>query len=449
MTTKKIPISKLIVDKTFHARFGLSQDAIERYVEMYRSGKQKAIKVQEGSYRVIDGIHRLEAARIADVDSILCDILEVPDHLLRQMAYKLNDDHGVPLSKLERDTLIANLYYEDGMTQNQISELVGLAQRTISEIITNSKTANADSERKSGDKRKKITDNQWASIVRLSLGGETQEKIAESYQVTQSAIAQGIAKFKNQLLEEYTNGKRKSDVAKQFSLTSEETDAVLREYGDPLNFELNYQTVWTGGRDPGFGIKHPGNLPAMIAQNLFALYTKPGDLILDPFCGGGMTLDVASDMVARECIGFDLHPVRPDIQKHDLLERKPKLSRTPDFIFLDPPYGPQKEGSYSDSESDLSNISDINKFSKSMTRILGYWESGKIALCMSSLRRDGQFFDLPVLMADAMRNAGWILIEHIISVYNEPASETGYWIENARKGRWLLRKHLHILVGQK
>jgi len=448
MTTKKLQISKLVVDKTFHARFGLNNDAIERYVEMYQSGQQKAIKIQSGSNRVIDGIHRLEAARIAGVDSILCDPLDVPDHLLRKTAYKLNDDHGVPLSKMERNKLIADLYFEDGMTQNQIAELVGLDRTAIAKIIGNVKSHNTDNERKSGDKRKKIADNDWTPIVRLSLSGESQEKIAETYGVTQSTIAEGISKLKNFLLEEYTQGKRKTEVANDFSLTVEETDTILREYGDPLNFELNYQTVWTGGRDKDFGIKHPGNLPAMIAQNLFALYTKPGDLILDPFCGGGMTLDVAQDMVGRECIGFDLTPVRPDIRKHDILDKKPKLQRDPDFIFLDPPYGPQKEGAYSDDEQDFSNL-DIDKFIKGMTRVLGYWSSGRVAICMSSLKKKGEFIDLPVLMADALRTQGWSLIEHIISVYNAPASETGYWIEKARTGRWLLRKHLHILVGQK
>jgi DNA modification methylase len=36
-------------------------------------------------------------------------------------------------------------------------------------------------------------------------------------------------------------------------------------------------------------------------------YTKPGDLIVDPFCGSGTTLDVAKD-TGRRARGFDVAP---------------------------------------------------------------------------------------------------------------------------------------------
>ncbi len=448
--TKKVPLKKLIADRTFQPRFGTDADAIERYVEMYQAGHQKALKVQAGTLRIVDGFHRHEAARRAGVDAVIVEELDVPDHQLRQTAYSLNAAHGVPLSRAERNQLICDLYSRDGMTQAQVADLVGLARNTITEIIGsvgNRPSDNGGNNGKNGDKRKTIADKDWPAIVRQALAGEKQTVIAKARGVSQSTIAEGIARFKNNLLEAYTGGQRKAAVAEKFGLTTSEADTILAEFGDPLNFVLPYHTVWTGGRDPEFGVKHPGNLPAMIAQNLFALFTKPGDLILDPCCGGGMTLDVAADMVNRACVGYDLHPTRPDIRKHDISDAPPKLDRAPDFVFLDPPYGPQKQGEYSDNPKDLSN-KDLAAFCTQMGRIFGYWTHGRIAVCMSSFRHKARFYDLPVIMADLMRTNGWQLIEHIISVYNEPASETGFWIESARKNRWLMRKHLHILVGE-
>ncbi|MEZ4468235.1 MAG: DNA methyltransferase [bacterium] len=37
----------------------------------------------------------------------------------------------------------------------------------------------------------------------------------------------------------------------------------------------------------------PGATPAYVIWNLLERYTRPGDVVMDPFCGSGTTLDVA------------------------------------------------------------------------------------------------------------------------------------------------------------
>lgn len=60
--------------------------------------------------------------------------------------------------------------------------------------------------------------------------------------------------------------------------------------------------------DPRYG----GRTPSYVIWNLVQRYTRPGDLVVDPFCGGGTTLDVA-DELGRRSRGFDLaaHAGRP------------------------------------------------------------------------------------------------------------------------------------------
>ena len=51
--------------------------------------------------------------------------------------------------------------------------------------------------------------------------------------------------------------------------------------------------------------QHPTEKTPKLAQIFIGLHTKPGDVVLDPFCGSGSTLDAANRM-GREWIGIEL-----------------------------------------------------------------------------------------------------------------------------------------------
>src|SRR5688572_3163110 len=84
--------------------------------------------------------------------------------------------------------------------------------------------------------------------------------------------------------------------------------------------------------DPRF----EGRTPAYVIWNLLQRYTREGDLVVDPFAGGGTALDVARSL-GREARGFDLVPARPDIERADA-RALPLADGRVDFFFLDPPY---------------------------------------------------------------------------------------------------------------
>ena len=79
-----------------------------------------------------------------------------------------------------------------------------------------------------------------------------------------------------------------------------------------------------------------GATPAYIIWNLLARYTKPGDLVADPMCGSGTTLDVAREL-GRRALGYDLAPKRKDIFRADA-RKLPLEDEKADFVFIDPPY---------------------------------------------------------------------------------------------------------------
>lgn len=66
------------------------------------------------------------------------------------------------------------------------------------------------------------------------------------------------------------------------------------------------EALW---RTPGETVypRHPHASPPEVMRRLLSLYSVPGDLVLDPFCGGGGFLDVARSM-GRDAIGFEIDP---------------------------------------------------------------------------------------------------------------------------------------------
>lgn len=79
-----------------------------------------------------------------------------------------------------------------------------------------------------------------------------------------------------------------------------------------------------------------GATPSWVIWQLLQRYTREGDVIVDPMCGSGTTIDVCADL-KRQARGFDLAPSRPDIQRADA-RQLPLSDGAADFVFIDPPY---------------------------------------------------------------------------------------------------------------
>jgi len=79
-----------------------------------------------------------------------------------------------------------------------------------------------------------------------------------------------------------------------------------------------------------------GATPSWVIWQLLARYTRPNDLIVDPMCGSGTTIDVARDF-GRRGMGYDLAPSREDIFRADA-RKLPLEAGVADFAFVDPPY---------------------------------------------------------------------------------------------------------------
>jgi DNA modification methylase len=105
--------------------------------------------------------------------------------------------------------------------------------------------------------------------------------------------------------------------------------------------------------------KYAGVTPAELIWNLIWRYTEPGDIVLDPMCGSGTTLDVCKEE-GRRAICYDIAPPanRPDLIKNDA-RHIPLPDNHVDLIFVDSPYGDNIR--YNEEVGCIGNISSENK----------------------------------------------------------------------------------------
>ena len=134
--------------------------------------------------------------------------------------------------------------------------------------------------------------------------------------------------------------------------------------------------------------KCSGNTYIEFLDRLLYLYTKPHQIVIDPFCGSGITIDLCKKRHRRYWVS-DRLPIperEKEIRKADILDGPPPLHKRWSevaLLYLDPPCWKQQaedpysaEGAYSEGWQDLANMP-LDKF---YDAIAGY-----IAGCASKM----------------------------------------------------------------
>jgi DNA modification methylase len=179
----------------------------------------------------------------------------------------------------------------------------------------------------------------------------TQEEIAEAEDVTHQSVGNKIADF--------ANFGQVSKICK-----------IQAEYLD--DFDPPIYNIWKQ-QNKSNGIKHFGNSESRWVDNLLYLYTKPFDIVVDPFAGGGSTIVFCKRGLRRYYVS-DRKPIverEKEIRRHDITDSLPEVPRWQDvkLVYLDPPYWKQAERQYSDDPTDLANMS-LDEFNDKLSTLI-------------------------------------------------------------------------------
>lgn len=196
---------------------------------------------------------------------------------------------------------------------------------------------------------------------------------------------------------------------------------------------------------------YEGATPPWIVWNLLTRYTREDDLVVDPFCGGGTTLDVAQSL-GRKSLGYDLNPVRPDIVRADA-RALPLAAEQVDFLFMDPPYSTHIE--YSEDPRCIGKLSafddayyaamsDVFREAERVLRDRRY-----LALFVSDSWDKKHGFAPIATRLGALLGQRFRPIDHIAVVRGNRDLEKPNYHKAAAEGNFFLRGFTHLLLFKK
>ena len=144
-----------------------------------------------------------------------------------------------------------------------------------------------------------------------------------------------------------------------------------QEFALPPGFTPPIYNVWKKQTKTN-AVSHFGNSEVEWLENLLYLYTNAAGIVVDPFGGGGSTIDACKKWSRRYYVS-DRKPIvarEHEIRLHDLTTGLPSLRwKDVDLVYLDPPYWKQAEGQYSDDPTDLANM-ELEQFNKELAGII-------------------------------------------------------------------------------
>lgn len=234
-------------------------------------------------------------------------------------------------------------------------------------------------------------------------------------------------------------------------------------------FELETDTVWSfqsRGKWATHDAKYRGNFSPYVAKNIILRYSKPNDLVLDQFVGGGTAL-IECKLNNRNAIGIDINPNAVEITKSKLnfdcdndVSADVKLgnacsldlgNESIDLICTHPPYADIIK--YSDGiDGDLSQLKykdflvKIEEVASECYRVLK--KDKFCAIVMGDTRKNGMVQPLGFEVMQKFIKAGFKQKEIIIKEQHN-CKATGFWKTNSEKYNFLLLAHEYIFIFKK
>jgi len=197
--------------------------------------------------------------------------------------------------------------------------------------------------------------------------------------------------------------------------------------------------------------EYAGATPSYIIWNLLQRYTRKNDLVVDPMCGSGTTLDVCKDL-ERRGQGYDIAPYRPDIARADA-RSLPLDTGAADFVFVDPPYSTHID--YSDEPACIGKLDAggpeyyeaMEQVIAEMDRVLKHRRHLALYVC-DSYKKKKPFCPIGMRLF-AMLEKRFTPIDIVCVVRHNRTMKRRHWHTEAVAGNYFLRGFNYLFIMKK
>jgi hypothetical protein len=333
---EQVLLSQIVFDEGLYPRVdGHDPATVQTYVrdmeQIEAAGKLISINA-DGI--LLDGRHRMLAYKTrADGADPEITVYRYPISSKLEsfrLACELQD-RGFALSNGDRQASAKRLYALGDQSQADIAKVLGVSAPTVSKWL--SRTIKEEKEAKQKKARE-----MWLACA-------TQEEVAEAVGVHAEPFKTGPMVFGESCL--------------------------AKDSPFPPGFEPPIYNVWKQ-QTKSNAVSHFGNSETRWVENLLYLYTNAASIVVDPFGGGGSTIDACKKWSRRYYVS-DRKPIvarEHEIRLHDLTTGLPSVRwKDVNLVYLDPPYWKQAEGQYSDDPTDLANM-ELEQFNTALAGVI-------------------------------------------------------------------------------
>lgn len=457
-----VPVDQIVWDPKIYPRQKWNTSTIERYVDALMAGEEfPPIVLEEGTNRLLDGKHRLEAHRKAEVEQISVEWRTVPAGIsAKRYAARLSARHGDRMSNADLKALAIEEAEAEPKAFDVASFVreMGVAERTVYDWVGHILSREREQ-------------RQW-SAFRLSMLGWQGKDIAEILEVDPATISRDLQNCESAVLQVRSLAQQRTErheIARRFNLAPSLVEAITLDGVDDvtrlkrLGVKIQPYDVW---QFPGchdlMGDAHPGRIPGELVAHVLYFFTQPGDLVVDPMAGSGTTLD-ACLLMGRKARGYDIDArhERIDVEQHDLSTGWPETVARASLVFWDPPYFDKMDsatiggdGYIDGSVSKLGPNDYLAFFAKRFAELHSAVRPGTtLAFLMSDWDPENakQHKDAPGIYlwdyADALRNAGWTLQRQIQTPLSTQQVHPDI-VNKFRESRRLARLERYLLIAR-
>jgi len=204
------------------------------------------------------------------------------------------------------------------------------------------------------------------------------------------------------------------------------------------------------GASPKGDYKYSGVTPAPIIYNLIWKYTNPNDLVVDPMCGSGTTIDVCK-AEKRRVMGYDISPKREDIKQGDA-RNIPLEDESIDMVFVDPPYGDNVQ--YNEHPDNIGKISsDSERYYDELEKVMieshRILRKGKILAWLIGDQWIGNKFTPVGFKTYELLCKHFKPVDIICVARRGQSSHTEEWINRSRRLNFYLRGFKYLIIVKK